>query len=307
MSDIVPQWLLALSPVHSRIFESLLVVLLFVVVRSGILRLVGNRVSDLRARLAWRQSVTFVLFVLCALLLIRIWFVWFQSILTLLSVVAAALVIVSKELIANFTSSGIILWRALFEVGDRIQIGKTTGDVVEIGLFYITLAETGAGGDEATGRIVKVPNSSILGNEVANFSRGLELVWHEIVVPVAADKNWQRARVIAEELLEEHAAKITDKERRKLLKLSEEIMYTGKPARVYVRLAGEKIELTLRFLVKIHKRRVTEHRIWEGLLTRFTEEGDILGTPSKKEAAEGKSEAAAAEPTAPETAEAKQG
>ncbi len=274
------KWIFELSPSQVRLLESLLVILFFVALRSAIMRIVGTRIKDLRSRLAWRQTVTISFLLLGMVLLIHIWFEWFQSIFTLLSVIAAALVIVSKELILNFTSAGVILWRGLFEVGDRIEVGKTTGDVVEIGLFYITLAEVGTdtSSDEATGRIVKVPNSLVLATEVFNFSRGLELIWHEISVQIRADKNWQRAREIAQEVIAETTVQLTDSQRRKLLKSSEEIMFTSQRSKVYLRMQGDKVLLNLRYLCKIHKRRATEHQIWEAMLTRFAEEGDILAS-----------------------------
>lgn len=285
MNVPVPDWVFNLSPPQVRVLESILVALLLLGLRAGIMHFVGNRVKEVRSRLAWRQTVTFTLLFVGTLLLIRIWFVWFQSIITLLSVVAAAIVIVSKELIANFTSSAVIMWRGLFEVGDRIEIGKTTGDVIEIGLFYITLAEIDPSyaGGEVTGRTVKIPNSTVLNTNIANFSRGLDLLWHEATISVALDKNWQHAKHIAEEVVAEHATHITEAQRRKLLKSSNEIMYTGPSSLVYLKLAGDKVELTLRYLCKIQKRRGTEDLIWSDLLARFVQAGDILPLPKKED------------------------
>jgi len=49
-------------------------------------------------------------------------------------------------------------------VGDRVQIGDTRGDVIDIGLLRTTLMETGnwVSRDLYNGRIVRIPNSTVL-------------------------------------------------------------------------------------------------------------------------------------------------
>ena len=69
-------------------------------------------------------------------------------------------------------------------LGDRIQIGDTRGDVIDIGLLRTTLMETGdwVSGDLYNGRIARIPNSAVLKGPVFNYSQGFRFIRDEIKV-----------------------------------------------------------------------------------------------------------------------------
>jgi small-conductance mechanosensitive channel len=72
----------------------------------------------------------------------------------------------------------------LYEAGDRVQIGDTRGDVLDIGLLRTTLMEIGnwVSRDLYSGRIVRIPNSTVLKASVFNYSQGFRFIWDEIKV-----------------------------------------------------------------------------------------------------------------------------
>jgi small-conductance mechanosensitive channel len=76
-------------------------------------------------------------------------------------------------------------------VGDRVQIGDTRGDVIDIGLLRTTLMETGnwVSRDLYNGRIVRIPNNTVLKASVFNYSQGFRFIWDEIKVLLTATSD----------------------------------------------------------------------------------------------------------------------
>jgi small-conductance mechanosensitive channel len=69
----------------------------------------------------------------------------------------------SSSLIANLIAGYSMTYRRAFRVGDRIQVGDVTGDVMESGLM-VTRIRT------VKNEEVVVPNSTILSNHIVNYS-----------------------------------------------------------------------------------------------------------------------------------------
>ncbi len=257
-----------------KFISTVAIIFLLSLLRALLLRNINRHIEDLRSRYTWRQSVSYTISVIGVLLVVVIWFQQFQSVITMLSLVAAALTVAPKELILNFISHGVIISRRLFDVGDRIQIGGNIGDVIELGPVYFTIAEVGnwVNADEPTGRVIKVPNSSVLTQPLANYTRGLSLIWNEIRVELTVGSDWQKAKQIAEEIARQYTHQFSESELMEVRDEGEEFMFMKTEPTVYVQWREGKIALAIRYACKFHKRRFTEQKIWEALLQRFAEE-----------------------------------
>src|SRR3989442_7605528 len=84
--------------------------------------------------------------------------------------------------LVNLAGWVFIIWRSPFALGDRIQIGQHAGDVIDVRLFQFTLNEIGnwVQADQSTGRIIHIPNGKVLTEVIANYSEGVQYIWHEI-------------------------------------------------------------------------------------------------------------------------------
>jgi small-conductance mechanosensitive channel len=113
-----------------------------------------------------------------------------------LGVVGAGVAVALQDVLASFAGAFSIGFSKLYAVGDRVQIGETRGDVIDIGLLRTTLLETGnwVSGDLYNGRIVRIPNSAVLKGSVFNYSQGFRFVWDEIKVLFATGSDCQFAR-----------------------------------------------------------------------------------------------------------------
>src|SRR5580693_204402 len=113
-----------------------------------------------------------------------------------LGAVGAGVAVALQDVLASFAGAFSIGFSKLYAVGDRVQIGETRGDVIDIGLLRTTLLETGnwVSGDLYNGRIVRIPNSAVLKGSVFNYSQGFRFIWDEIKVPFTTTSDCQLAR-----------------------------------------------------------------------------------------------------------------
>lgn len=97
--------------------------------------------------------------------------------------------------IASFIAWVYLVFRRTYLVGDRIQIKKFRGDVIEIGYLDTSILECSGDyleNDRKSGRIVRFPNSLVLKEEVINYS-GPEIpfIWNETPLQVAYTSDLQ--------------------------------------------------------------------------------------------------------------------
>jgi small-conductance mechanosensitive channel len=78
-------------------------------------------------------------------------------------------------------------------VGDRIQISGVTGDVIDIGLVRLHIAEVGTGFRQ-TGRIVAFSNAVVFQPDAGIFKQipGTNFVWHEVSLTCPPDSNYHK-------------------------------------------------------------------------------------------------------------------
>lgn len=185
--------------------------------------------------------------------LIFIWLEGLGPILTTLTIVAAALTIVSKEMILNFFGSFVIFWRELFAIGDRVQVGDHSGDVIAKGLFYFTLLETGSSPstDHSTGRLINIPNALTLTLPVINATRGAGYVWNEIHFDLTTESDWEKTRELLVEIATRHlqANGINLDEVKKSFQ-RRNIYYRALTPKVYVSVEAGTIRLTIRYICR---------------------------------------------------------
>lgn len=270
-----------LSPeTQDKLFATLLIMLLVMLVRWASLRYVNRRFQEnTRALYSWRKGVEYTIFTLGAILIGRIWLVGLQSVLTYLGIVSAGLAIALQDMISNLVGWMFIVARRPFAVGDRIEIGEFAGDVIDIRLFEFSLLEIGnrIDAEQSTGRILHVPNGRVFKDILANYSQGLPFIWNEIPILVTYESDWEKAKAILTEVINTYAPPVDRQQlqQRQVKGMRFVISYANIAPAVYTKIASSGVLITLRYLVQPRQRRDSEQTIHEAVLRAFQPHDDI--------------------------------
>jgi small-conductance mechanosensitive channel len=113
-----------------------------------------------------------------------------------IGIIGAGVAVALQDVLASIAGAFSIGFSKLYAVGDRVQIGDTRGDVIDIGLLRTTLLETGnwVSTDFYNGRIARIPNSAVLKGSVFNYSQGFQFIWDEIKVHFTTSSDSRLAR-----------------------------------------------------------------------------------------------------------------
>ncbi|HLH37878.1 MAG TPA: mechanosensitive ion channel domain-containing protein [Bryobacteraceae bacterium] len=139
-----------------------------------------------------------VVVAVAVMLAIVFWFVSeLGSLATYAGFVTAGVAVALQSPILSVVAYFFLIGRYGIRVGDRVTISGVTGEVIEIGLVRIYLAElAGAGPDlHPTGRVVVFSNSVIFQPTSALYKQmpGIDYVWHTAVLILSPDSDFQLA------------------------------------------------------------------------------------------------------------------
>lgn len=262
-----------------QIIESLAVILVLWLIRFIAIRIVNRNVESTSTQYKWRKNLTYFTVFLGALIIGRIWFEGIQSVATFLGLLSAGLAIALRDPVTDFAGWIFILWRKPFNVGDRIQIGETKGDVVDIRVFKFTILEIGnwVQADQSTGRVVHVPNHNVFTNSLANYTSDFEFIWNEIEVLLTFESDWKKAKQILQEIADKHLQDYVEHAEQQVRRAAKSylIHYRYLTPIVYTDVRESGVNLTIRHLTDPRRRRSLSQAIWEDVLDAFQEADDI--------------------------------
>jgi small-conductance mechanosensitive channel len=245
----------------------------------GISKIINRRIKDLKKRYKYRKNIYYLTTLLFLLILSGIWLENLRTIVTVLSIIGAGVVVALREVIVNIVGWMFIVIRRPFEIGDRIEVRGVKGDIIDIGLFRVSMLEVKdwQDGEQSTGRIVGVPNLFVFKEAVFNYTKGFEFLWDEVIVVITFESNWRKAREIILKHLKEITKGVEEKVKIKLQYMAKRyvIYYKKLTPIVYVSIEDNGIGLVGRYLVEVHKRRMVRNKISESLLNEFEKEKEI--------------------------------
>ena len=283
MMNDISQWIqnvTGMSPeFQARLLYSLAVALLLYILRYFTVKVVKKSTDDIRSIYYWQKSTSYIATILGLLIIGRIWIRGFGSVATYLGILSAGLAVALRETISNIAGWIFILWRRPFEIGDRIQIGEFSGDVIDIRIFEFSILEIGnwVNADQSTGRVIHVPNGLVMKQTLANYSQGFQYIWNEVPVLITFESDWRKAKEILLRIAEKHALHLSRAAEQRLKEAAKKYMiyYSKLTPTVYTSVEDSGVLLTLRYLCEPRKRRDTEQAIWEDVLTEFSRCDDI--------------------------------
>ncbi len=271
---------LGISPaVQGKLLASFVVLALAVLIRALTIRAVQRAADDNEVVYRAGKLATYSATIVVGLSLAWIWLDSVNNLATYLAVVSAGLAIALADVLKNMAGWGYIVIRRPFKVGDRIEIGGTKGDVLDIRLFRFTVAEVGnwVDAEQATGRLVHIPNGSLFGDQVANYTEGFEFIWHEVPVLITFESNWRAGKALLEDIVKRVAPDIEARAGARIRETarSYHIKLGVLTPTVYTTVKDSGVLLTARFLVDVRERRGLDQTVWEQLLEGFAADPDL--------------------------------
>ncbi len=262
--------IMALS-IHSDLARLLLSVLVLITTMGGYSILLktarrgGGDVVRRRTQFVWARNA---LFFACVGAFGGIWATKIAGVALSLAALTAAILIVSKEFIANVLGWTMLMFARPYAVGDFIELAGLKGRVVDINVMVTTVAEI-QDANQLTGRMTSIPNGLLLTQPVRNTSATGKFVVHLLRVAVfPLDMRAAQAvllsvtRDVCQEWLKEANAHLATVERNELIDLP------SSDPKVLIDLAqGKEPALIVRFVCAPNLRVKVEQEI----LNRFLE------------------------------------
>ncbi len=170
-----------------------------------------GRIEDPSTRFTLQRVLHLVVALAIAVIIISIIFVNWYAAVAALGVGSIIIGLAVQTPMKSFIAWIYILIRQPFRVGDRIQIGDATGDVIDVGYLDTTLWEFGGkyiSGDHPSGRLIKFPNEKVLDEIVYNYSWPLfPYIWNEIKFYVAFNADLEFISSTMQKITEEELGK----------------------------------------------------------------------------------------------------
>jgi small-conductance mechanosensitive channel len=255
------------------------IVVFFTILQRLVRRALARTITDPAVRYGANKVIGYAIGLLGVVIIVRTWVQGSGSIVTYLGLVSAGLAVALQEPIANLFGFGFILWRRPFEVGDRIEIGQHTGDVVDARLFQFTILEVGnwVKADQSTGRVIHIPNGWVFRHATANFNKGIDHIWNELPITVTFESDWKLAKQVLTQILTESSQVAEEAVKARIDAAANRyfIRYMNLTPIVWTSVSEDGIVLTLRYLCDPRKRRSTANDLFEKVLEEFAKHDRI--------------------------------
>ncbi len=235
--------------------------------------IVVKRISDSKTRYSLRKTLYILFIIVVSVIVLRIWIVNPQALLVAYGLVAAGVAISLQDVFKNFAGALTIFITSIYRVGDRIEINSKFGDVIDIGLFYTTLLEMGewVNGDQATGRIVLIPNGYVLSSTLHNYTKDHDFIWDEINIPITYDSDWKNAVDIIQSFVKDKTSVSTNLAQKEILKLEEKYYLSRRNIEpmVFVVPTDNWIMLSIRYVSSTRERRLIRNDLFKSILIKI--------------------------------------
>jgi len=253
------------------------------------------RQADARYRV--RKVIVFAGYLVGLLFLITLFEDRLARVSLALGVAGAGVVVALQDVIASFGGWCAIGISKLYSVGDRIQIGDTRGDVIDISILRTTVLEVGnwVSKDLHSGRMGRIPNYLVLKGPVFNFTQGFRFVWDEIKVSLTVQSDHRLAKNMLMAIAEEVVAELPAEAKRGWKQVTDNyrIESPGLEPIVAFAVNGGSLEFTVSYIVDYARRTFMKDRLFTKIAEEITDSDGRLEWSSASSRASDPSPAAA--------------
>jgi len=201
-----------------------------------------------------------------------------------LGVAGAGVAVALQDVLASIAGAFSIGFSKLYTVGDRVQIGDTRGDVIDISLLRTTLMEVGSwvGRDLYSGRIVRIPNNAVLKGSVFNYSQGFRFIWDQIKVVLTITSDAALARAMLLRVASEAVGEYLVAAQNSWNAVSDDYRTENPPIEPVVALAvnAASLEFTVNYVVDYTKRTEMQDRLFTKIVEEVGKSDGLLAWAS---------------------------
>jgi small-conductance mechanosensitive channel len=240
-------------------------------------RAVFRYVQDARRRSRFLLLRKIVLWALVVAIVVATFATELGSLATFAGLITAGLAVAMQSVLVSVVGYFFLIGKYGIRVGDRVQIGNVTGEVVDLGLVRVHLMElSGQGSMSPTGRVVGFSNSIIFQASGGLFKQipGINLAWHEITATLPAGSD---AAALKTKLLEA-VSHVLEDYRDDILRQTREIQRTvashgGVDAQpqVQLRFSASGVDAIVRYPVELQHAAEIDERVSREVLNVVSE------------------------------------
>ncbi|NOH98898.1 mechanosensitive ion channel family protein [Vibrio sp. 99-70-13A1] len=171
---------------HKFIFSALIIVLILIVRRVTLSKIRGDVAFLSEDQRNWMSRTKNGTFAIIVVTLFVLWKSEISEFALSVTAIAVAIVVASKEIILCFTGSIQRASSRSFRIGDWIEVGKISGEVIEHNLMATVIQEIDLyhGQYHFTGKTATLPNSMFFTYPVKNLNFMKRYVYHDFSIVV---------------------------------------------------------------------------------------------------------------------------
>ena len=147
------------------------------------------------------------------------------------------------------------------------------GDVISIGFLRTSLMEIGSWikADQYTGRVIHINNSTVLKNNLINYSANFPFIWDEVVIPVRYGSDQHLAKKIIMEITNQVTQDFQINAKQLWINVQERYMIEQSEFAPSVTLIANDnwLEFTARYIVPFNQRRTTKDKLCSSFVDTF--------------------------------------
>lgn len=236
-------------------------------------RYISNRIKTAEDRYHVRKVITFIGYFLIFIFLLAVFYQRLRGLTIAFGLIGAGVAFSLQRVVASIAGWLAITTQHFYGIGDRIQVGEITGDVVDISLLRTALMEIGewVESDLYTGRIVFIPNGNIFDTPVRNYSGSFPYLWDKITVPVKYGSDYDLAEDILQNAANDIVKDYIDDAGAAWVKAMRNFVINKAKIEPMVLLEANDnwIEFTLRYIVPYDRRVITRGKLFMKILREF--------------------------------------
>ena len=199
------------------------------------------------------------------------------SIVTFAGLITAGIVVALQNVILSIVGYFLLIGKFGIRVGDRVQIGGVTGEVIDIGLVRLHLMELSSSEYIPTGRVVAFANTVVFQPAAGLFKQipGTNFLWHEITLRLSPEADYASVKERLLRVVETVLADYREELERQNQAMENSLLSAptnGFRPKAQVRFASSALEVVIRFPVDLRQADEIDERVTGELLKELDRE-----------------------------------